>query len=304
MPPTAYESRTQSPGSSHDNQSHNHNSTSGGDPAAAYASQKPDPRPGENSAFGWNDNGTGEGGPMGEGHPDRNSDEWKQHRKNNHKEVERRRRETINEGITELKKIVPGTEKNKGEILKQAVRYIQALKDSEAENMEKWALEKLVVDQALRDQSAKLAKLSRDYGRLEAENESLKRWIIELGEKTSTVRKVEEVTEAGPSKPELRSLGFASSSTSKPQFTRHDSEPNESPRSDSRHPSADHTPLSSLRDQSEQVTEHSESNIHHLLRSASEITTGLRKRESSKEPPSLQYILENDRLTVKKTKLV
>jgi len=44
------------------------------------------------------------------------SDEWHRVRRDNHKEVERRRRETINEGITELARIVPGSEKNKGSI--------------------------------------------------------------------------------------------------------------------------------------------------------------------------------------------
>lgn len=63
--------------------------------------------------------------------PQVGSDEWHQLRKDNHKEgeiadpvpcerrlthlpVERRRRETINEGINELAKIVPDCEKNKG----------------------------------------------------------------------------------------------------------------------------------------------------------------------------------------------
>jgi hypothetical protein len=38
--------------------------------------------------------------------------------------VERRRRETINEGINEIAKIVPGCEKNKGSILARAVQFI------------------------------------------------------------------------------------------------------------------------------------------------------------------------------------
>lgn len=66
------------------------------------------------------------------------------------KEVERRRRETINDGINDLKKIVPGCEKNKGSILQRAVQYIQQLKEAEASNIEKWTLEKLLTDQSVR----------------------------------------------------------------------------------------------------------------------------------------------------------
>ncbi|KKY19185.1 putative hlh dna binding protein [Phaeomoniella chlamydospora] len=53
--------------------------------------------------------------------------QWHQQRKDNHKEVERRRRETINDGINEIAKIVPGCEKNKGSILQRAVSYINEL---------------------------------------------------------------------------------------------------------------------------------------------------------------------------------
>ena len=41
--------------------------------------------------------------------------------------MERRRRETINDGINEIAKIVPGCEKNKGSILQRAVSYIGEL---------------------------------------------------------------------------------------------------------------------------------------------------------------------------------
>lgn len=41
--------------------------------------------------------------------------------------VERRRREVINEGIENLAKLVPGSDKNKGAILQGAIRYIQEL---------------------------------------------------------------------------------------------------------------------------------------------------------------------------------
>ncbi|CAJ0921342.1 6551_t:CDS:2 [Entrophospora sp. SA101] len=82
------------------------------------------------------------------------SDEWNRQRRENHKEVERRRRDTINAGISELAKIVPGCEKNKGSILNRSVQYIQQLKENENTNIEKWELEKLLTDQAIQELQA------------------------------------------------------------------------------------------------------------------------------------------------------
>ncbi|KAI4785735.1 hypothetical protein E4T44_14035, partial [Aureobasidium sp. EXF-8845] len=106
------------------------------------------------------------------------TDEWHKVRRDNHKEerrvivsvdylltmdtVERRRRETINEGINELAKIVPGCEKNKGSILQRAVQFITQLKENESQNIEKWTLEKLLTEQAI-------AELSGSCDRLKAE---------------------------------------------------------------------------------------------------------------------------------------
>jgi len=76
--------------------------------------------------------------------------------------VERRRREAINEGINELSKIVPGTEKNKGSILQRAVQYIGQLKENEQQNIEKWTLEKLLLDQAITELSATAERLKNE----------------------------------------------------------------------------------------------------------------------------------------------
>jgi hypothetical protein len=76
--------------------------------------------------------------------------------------VERRRREAINEGINELAKIVPGCEKNKGSILQRAVQYIAQLKENEAQNIEKWTLEKLLLDQAITELSATADRMKND----------------------------------------------------------------------------------------------------------------------------------------------
>ncbi|KAI5864641.1 hypothetical protein GGS23DRAFT_457775 [Durotheca rogersii] len=93
------------------------------------------------------------------------SEEWHKMRKDNHKEVERRRRETINEGINELAKIVPGCEKNKGSILQRAVVFITQLKQNEAQNIEKWTLEKLLTEQAIQELSASNDKLKQECER-------------------------------------------------------------------------------------------------------------------------------------------
>ncbi|KAI3337337.1 hypothetical protein HD806DRAFT_476368 [Xylariaceae sp. AK1471] len=93
------------------------------------------------------------------------SEEWHKQRKDNHKEVERRRRETINEGINELAKIVPGCEKNKGSILQRAVAYITQLRQNEAQNIEKWTLEKLLTEQAIQELSNSNDKLKQECER-------------------------------------------------------------------------------------------------------------------------------------------
>ncbi|KAK3357119.1 hypothetical protein B0T25DRAFT_147572 [Lasiosphaeria hispida] len=103
------------------------------------------------------------------------SEEWHKMRKDNHKEVERRRRETINEGINELAKIVPGCEKNKGSILQRAVSFITQLKENETQNIEKWTLEKLLTEQAIAELSTSNDKLKHEYERLYRELETWKK---------------------------------------------------------------------------------------------------------------------------------
>jgi len=80
--------------------------------------------------------------------------------------VERRRRETINEGINELAKIVPGCEKNKGSILARAVNFITQLKENEAHNLERWTIEKLLTEQAISELSASNDKLKQECDRI------------------------------------------------------------------------------------------------------------------------------------------
>lgn len=109
------------------------------------------------------------------------------------KEVERRRRQAINDGIEALAAIVPGcspsgtTEPgaaqvsvasgrnmvNKGTVLARSVAYIKALKNNEASNIEKWTLEKLLMDQALGDSSAHADALTAELNRVHAIAERL-----------------------------------------------------------------------------------------------------------------------------------
>ncbi|KAJ1927149.1 basic helix-loop-helix protein [Tieghemiomyces parasiticus] len=95
------------------------------------------------------------------------SAEWHKVRRESHKEVERRRRETINDGINELITLLPTPEKNKGKILRQAADYIRQLRDNEATNVEKWTLEKLLTEQAINE-------LSAQVDMLKAHNEELR----------------------------------------------------------------------------------------------------------------------------------
>jgi len=111
------------------------------------------------------------------------AEDWTRIRKDNHKEVERRRRGAINQGINELGLIVPnsgGGEKAKGAVLNRAVQYIRQLKENEARNIEKWTLEKLLMDQAMGDMQAQV-------------EESRRRWEEERGR---VVLLEKELTEA------------------------------------------------------------------------------------------------------------
>lgn len=72
-------------------------------------------------------------------------------------------------------------EKAKGAILSRAVQYIHHLKENEARNIEKWTLEKLLMDQAMGDLQAQLDEVRRLWEeergarqRAEAEIEALK----------------------------------------------------------------------------------------------------------------------------------
>lgn len=145
---------------------------------------------------------TGAQATPGGSKPTVGSDEWHKVRRDNHKEgklaasrtpslklpaltpplpVERRRRETINEGINELAKIVPGCEKNKGSILARAVQFITQLKENETQNIEKWTLEKLLTEQAIAELSSSCDKLKSECQRAWGEVELWKKAAQKAG---------------------------------------------------------------------------------------------------------------------------
>ncbi|KAG9046672.1 basic helix-loop-helix protein [Tulasnella sp. UAMH 9824] len=148
------------------------------------------PLPPDLAGAGGDPSGTQSSGGRGKrGKRHVNDEEWNRQRKDNHKEVERRRRGNINEGINQLAAIVPnsaGGEKAKGAILSRAVTYIHQLKDNEARNIEKWTLEKLLMDQAMGDLQNQLEEYKR-------------RWEIEVQARMALERELEIAkARAGP----------------------------------------------------------------------------------------------------------
>lgn len=102
------------------------------------------------------------------------TDEWHRQRRDNHKEVERRRRESINIGIKELAALIPTQDTNKAQILQRTVEYIKRLKENENNNIEKWTLEKLLTEQAVSELSASNEKLKVELERAYREIEQWK----------------------------------------------------------------------------------------------------------------------------------
>ncbi|KAL9612102.1 MAG: hypothetical protein Q9167_003289 [Letrouitia subvulpina] len=124
---------------------------------------------------------TSNGGGVGGNKPSVGSDEWHKVRRDNHKEVERRRRETINEGINELAKIVPGCEKNKGSILQRAVEYINQLKSNERRNIEKWTGEKELTEGVLVELTHSVESLKNELDRSQRETAMWKKVTVDAG---------------------------------------------------------------------------------------------------------------------------
>ncbi|KAI9141679.1 hypothetical protein BKA69DRAFT_372137 [Paraphysoderma sedebokerense] len=82
--------------------------------------------------------------------PPDSSDSLRQ-RRESRKMGEKRRRDYIQAGMTELSKLVPEcTNKSQGEVLQKSINFINQLKQSESQNIDRWTLEKMLADRMLR----------------------------------------------------------------------------------------------------------------------------------------------------------
>lgn len=111
--------------------------------------------------------------------PQHGTEAWHRLRRENHKEVERRRRESINSGIKDLAALIPTADTNKAQILQRAVEFIRRLKENENSNIEKWTLEKLLTEQAVSELNASNEKLKAELERAYREIEQLRRTLSE-----------------------------------------------------------------------------------------------------------------------------
>lgn len=96
------------------------------------------------------------------------------HRKELHKEVEKRRRQTINDGILELSKLLPeNTPKSKGNIISSAVNYIRSLKSiigdsDQIKEIERWNYEKSKMLDEMRNLHNQIRALKNENSALKA----------------------------------------------------------------------------------------------------------------------------------------
>ncbi|KAJ2476003.1 basic helix-loop-helix protein [Coemansia sp. RSA 2320] len=113
------------------------------------------------------------GSANSEGSAEPGSDEWLRLRRLAHKEVEQRRRDVINNGIDRLAELVPGAERHRGRIVNQAVDYIHRLKEAEAQNIEKWTIEKLLADQVISGLTNQLEQAKKETKKLKRKIKTL-----------------------------------------------------------------------------------------------------------------------------------
>ena len=86
-------------------------------------------------------------------------------------------------------------EKAKGAILSRAVQYIHHLKENEARNIEKWTLEKLLMDQAMGDLQSQLDEVRRLW---DEERNARQRLESELNMLRGSVGKTSHVRSRSP----------------------------------------------------------------------------------------------------------
>lgn len=119
-------------------------------------------------------------------------------KKLNHKEVERRRRETINNAIRELQELVPTTHTNKAQIIRKASEFIKKLKEKEESLVNKWTLEKIITDQAISELANSNEKLKSELEKAYREIEQRKNVLesfVSLVSKQDNSSEVQEFLE-------------------------------------------------------------------------------------------------------------
>ncbi|SCV00164.1 LAMI_0G03290g1_1 [Lachancea mirantina] len=109
------------------------------------------------------------------------SAEWRQQRKDSHKEVERRRRENINTAIVRLSDLLPVKESSKATVLARAAEYIQKLRDTENANIEKWTLQKLLSEQQVSTLTKANETMQLELGNAFKQIDILKRQLKNAG---------------------------------------------------------------------------------------------------------------------------
>ncbi|KAF9132098.1 basic helix-loop-helix protein [Mortierella sp. 14UC] len=126
------------------------------------------------------------------------SEEWHRIRRDNHKEVERRRRENINQGINDLAAVIPNNDKNKGQILRQAVQYISSIQEAQVKMMEEMQNVEAIKferEQALMAKNlaqAELQNLIEQHNALKHKYDTLRKDVDEAEESKKKQRTAEE----------------------------------------------------------------------------------------------------------------
>lgn len=98
-----------------------------------------------------------------------------------------------------MARIVPNGsgEKAKGAILSRSVQYIHHLKENEARNIEKWTLEKLLMDQAMGDLQAQLEDMRRVYQEESHRREKAEAEVASLKAELEALRGAKSTESAG-----------------------------------------------------------------------------------------------------------
>jgi len=119
-------------------------------------------------------------GPVGE-------DSIKQ-KKEVHKEVERRRRAMINDGIEGIVALLPNPDKQKGAILAQAANYIRELQEENRKNGEEIALSTMRYESEIKELQTSLAAALSRYESEHAHCERLERSWRDAEARVSALR--------------------------------------------------------------------------------------------------------------------